>query len=478
MNSVCNELPVNIEKEVSSVEIQKHSKLERNIGIAEQIRLRKKDKKHICKFCDGEIDSKHFARHLKRNHFNECQVKEIFSTEVKSIDRRRLLSLLRNEGNLDYSIRGQVIPKRRDFTEITYVNNDGNYVICPHCKAYFKRLCLSRHVKKCFAKPETDADVRVSRPLNSSLIYTACQKKFGDILNKLAAKKEIFGNMQADTITSKAMEDPLILFFGEDLLKKVKGNRSTYHISNKIRECARFIIEMQKLGPYTDVLSTLKAESFDDAIEAIKNMSKFNSIEKSFGAPSLALHFGSTLKKLSDLAEKLILRKKIPLLVENKEETLSNLKRFYKVVDSQWSVEVGSLALKDLNEKVVSKPKLLPLTEDIMKLKNFVHNAAETSYKQLKTLKSMTDFKILVETTLVLTIIHNRKRVGDIQYLDLNSYNQQINSKDNSIPQTELANSLSDNEKILTHHYKRIVSIGKGSRPVAILIPKDLQLFF
>lgn len=42
----------------------------------------------------------------------------------------------------------------------------------------------------------------------------------------------------------------------------------------------------------------------------------------------------------------------------------------------------------------------------------------------------------------------------------------------------ELVNSLNENEKLLTRHYKKIVSIGKGIRAVAILIPKNLQKFF
>ncbi|KAI4463225.1 hypothetical protein MML48_4g00006583 [Holotrichia oblita] len=145
------------------------------------------------------------------------------------------------------------------------------------------------------------------------------------------------------------------------------------------------------------------------------------------------------------------------------------------VVESQWTTELGSLALKDLNEKAAVKPKLLPVTEDIVKLKNFAEQSAEESYELLKSTKSIPAYKTLAETTLVLTILHNRKRVGDIQYLELNCYSEQINNNTNGTVQTEMATSLTENEKILTQHYKRIVSIGKGSRAVTILIPKKMQ---
>lgn len=240
------------------------------------------------------------------------------------------------------------------------------------------------------------------------MVYSACQKKYGALLNKLTVKKEIFSRMQSDEITSTALQDPIILLFGEDLLKKTKNKRSMYHISNKLRECGKFLIEMKKLGPYNSILSTLKPQCFDDAIEATKQMSKFEAQLKSFGAASLALHFGTTLKKLADLSEKLILRKQVPVLVENIEKTLTHLKRFKKIVRTQWTTELGSLALKDLTEKSATKPKLLPVTEDIMKLKNFAENAAEEAYAKLKLSQSINAYKILVETTLVLTILHNR----------------------------------------------------------------------
>ncbi|KAJ8970651.1 hypothetical protein NQ314_001089 [Rhamnusium bicolor] len=140
----------------------------------------------MCKYCDGEIISKHFARHLQRNHADENEVKEVLSADAGGTEKRRLLSLIRNEGNLDCAIRGHIIPKRRMLSKD--IENKAEYAICVHCKAYYKRLCLSRHVKNCFAKTP-GADGRPSRPLSESLIYSACQKKFGDLLNKLSAKK-------------------------------------------------------------------------------------------------------------------------------------------------------------------------------------------------------------------------------------------------------------------------------------------------
>nr|CAI5858950.1 unnamed protein product [Callosobruchus analis] len=70
-----------------------------------------KYKKSICKFCEDKVVSKHFARHLERNHSNEREVREIFSCKSGSIERKRLLAILRNEGQLQSGVHGELSQK-------------------------------------------------------------------------------------------------------------------------------------------------------------------------------------------------------------------------------------------------------------------------------------------------------------------------------------------------------------------------------
>ena len=110
--------------------------------------MENKYKKTTCKFCDSEIVSKHFARHLERHHNSEKEVREILRLNKNSKARKNLIALIRNNGNLDPALQGQINPKRRKFG-VEIIEDD--YAICIYCNGYFKRLCLSRHVKTCFA---------------------------------------------------------------------------------------------------------------------------------------------------------------------------------------------------------------------------------------------------------------------------------------------------------------------------------------
>lgn len=53
------------------------------------------------------------------------------------------------------------------------------------------------------------------------------------------------------------------------------------------------------------------------------------------------------------------------------------------MVYTQYTTELGSLPLKDLNQKFSTRPKLLPITEDTMTLKSFVENTSQKAYDTL-----------------------------------------------------------------------------------------------
>ncbi|KAJ8930811.1 hypothetical protein NQ314_016343 [Rhamnusium bicolor] len=125
---------------------------------------------------------------------------------------------------------------------------------------------------------------------------------------------------------------------------------------------------------------------------------------------------------------------------------------------------MGSLALKDLTEKCTTKYKKISVTKDIILLKNYCHEIANKSLQILEVnLNNVESFKNISEATLALTILINRKRVGDVQYLKLNNY---------TLPQAvnEEHIILTESERALSKNFKRVVTIGKGSKAVPILI--------
>lgn len=430
-----------------------------------------KYKKTHCKFCLHEIVSQHFVRHLENKHRNEKEVIELSLYPKKDTRRKHLVTLLRNNGNLGAALQGAIIPKR-------LIKNDkisqNTHIICPTCKSYFKKGYLFRHTKTCFAKNKKQNISEKQSAVMNSYIYSACHKKYGDILNKMHVKSEVLSRMRPDNVAKEILNDILILSWGDDLLKKTPSHRSKYHITAKMRRCANFLIQMRLQNPrYTNMLSCLRPDAFDDAIAAIKVTSKYNEETRKFGSAATALQFGCYLKQISDMTIKIIFRKKIKLPVAEIEPCIKNLKRFKELIASQWTTELGSLAMKDLTVKAGKKILVLPLTEDVIKLKKYIDEKAEEAYKSLLENPTKKAYLTLAQTTLITSIIHNRKRQSDVQYLQLEFFEEQRKSRILKTGVVEFMASLSECERIMVNNYFKYTCDGKGSRNYPVLVPQD-----
>lgn len=140
---------------------------------------------------------------------------------------------------------------------------------------------------------------------------------------------------------------------------------------------------------------------------------------------------------------------------------------------SRWNTEISSIASKDLQEKKWNKPLLVPLVNDIKVFREETLKIASQCEQDFCNDKDTIEvYKLMVECTLALIILFNRRRIGDVQYLKIKNYETEMKSSF-----VDFQNALTETEKVLTSKYKRVVNCGKGSRQVVILIPPLLQKF-
>ncbi|KAB0804413.1 hypothetical protein PPYR_01383 [Photinus pyralis] len=426
--------------------------------------VRKTKKRTMCQYCKTDVTN--FERHLERNHRDEKEVLDFLSYPKKHQERKKILNVIRNSGHFLEYLRGNVKPK--------YNHNTKNkkYFPCSRCKALLTKEYLSRHKKRCVLKDAGGKQNQLSA--SQTLIATALDRN--NTLSKLRVKQEVFSHMKADLISLIVKTDPLIFSFGENYLKKHKREQLVSVCSNKMRELARFVIEFRKCtnNSRLNLQDTLKPQLFDVAIECAKNVGGYDCEKKTYRAPSLSAHIGTSLKQVCELYMRLLLKEDKSINCTNKEERLKDAKRFKDLIESQWTTEISSLAFKDLHEKQWQKPSILPLTKDILKFKEYVTDVANKSMAVLKTNpENKKELTNLIHASLVLTILFNRKRIGDVQYTYLKTYTDHRVG----LNQEECINALSESEKALTKYYKRIVTGGKGSRPIAVLFPLNLQTY-
>nr|CAI5840136.1 unnamed protein product [Callosobruchus analis] len=282
--------------------------------------------------------------------------------------------------------------------------------------------------------------------------------------------------MKGDEISFEAKKDILICHFGSSYLKKHRRERMAYACSTRMRELSRLLIDYRAaVGNRTITLTDIiHPQNFDMVVSAVRHVVGYDPFKKTFKTPSLAMHMGTSLKLVCDELTHLILKESDGFKCTTTDQQklwLQDVKNFKKLIESRWNIEIASLANKDLQEKKWSKPLLLPLISDIKRFRDETLKIANTCKKVFENKQDdHKTYRQLVECTLSLLIVFNRRRIGDVQFLKIHDY--EVDRKNESV---DFENLLTDTEKVLTKKYRRVVNSGKGSREVVILVPEVLQ---
>lgn len=103
---------------------------------------------------------------------------------------------------------------------------------------------------------------------------------------------------------------------------------------------------------------------------------------------------------------------------------LKNIKHLRALISAHWNSELSSLALKDHNEKQWEKPKMFPLTSELMQFQKYVVGEAAKACNNIKSGNKQphVHFRKLSECEMALTLLLDRKRIGETQFFKLDTY--------------------------------------------------------
>ncbi|XP_063907787.1 uncharacterized protein LOC135125929 [Zophobas morio] len=383
---------------------------------------------------------------------------EVFAT-CYSKRRKDLFTKLRNKGNFLKSAVGKnVVPVRKPTLDSLEQLSTTAYLPCKHCKGFYKKKFLYRHVKKC-PHNNDDKTIRTNAQSEGQSLFAAYREN--DIL-----RKEVFPTMRPDEISFTAKTDPLICAVARRYLKSHRDKQFRLVASRKMRQLASLLIEIKKKINVKSLFQALDPLNFDILVQCTKIISRYDAETDSYGAPSLASHMGTELKDCIDVAYNMSLKK-------YKAETndANNLKILKELIVNEWRFEVSTIANSDLQQKKWNKPSLIPLAEDLTLLKAYL--LAESG-KCRNTLAEYPEnekaFKTLTELTYVQLLLLNRRRVGELQRMTVTSYTANINNKSTN----EFDSCITESEKVLMKSFKRVVIRGKRGRGVPVLFTEDM----
>ncbi len=160
------------------------------------------------------------------------------------------------------------------------------------------------------------------------------------------------------------MRDPLIKMFGESLLDRF-GPETEQRVNDlgsirgKIRCVARLLKVLntnKDKNSQQDLEYYICGRRFREVCDAVKRLTEESN------SPGVALQLGHYLKRITLL--------KISHGIENDDQVTKNEgKEFKQLMETHWKNRISKAANRRKGLRQLNKPEVLPLTEDLLKLK-------------------------------------------------------------------------------------------------------------
>ena len=403
-----------------------------------------------CNFCEKRVLE--YARHLKQVHMGKAEVKEIFSLPPKQ--RRGPLSVLRGKAILIYNERvkrsgsGRVIVSRRT----SRARDVDEYLPCPDCNLYMVRKQLWRHNRRCPAKTRNVKQVppEVVRGRRSvvSVAKTLVEDEGcrGDNV-EFEFKSKVLSHMHIDKVSRTVKHDSLIRKYGVRLFRRFGAYRAA-EISQKMRKLGRLLLIVNKNSKaWMSLNKCLQGKHFDAVLSATEKLCQPSSHptgRSTFRRPTVGLRMGEALVTCAGLKKREGIKRGDEVM---KEEAAA----FLSLHDSDWKDMISCRAHISLKLGKFDKHVPLPVTSDLVKLKEYLDNQMTLLMSALSHKSDYGTWRTLLEITLAFIVTFNKRRGGEASKLLLRSYTDRPNWSDSA--NEEIVSGLSEVEKVLLKRY-------------------------
>ena len=169
---------------------------------------------------------------------------------------------------------------------------------------------------------------------------------------------------------------------------------------------------------YDKVNQCLSVSNFDNIIEATRSLCGVYDDPGGrplFRIPSLGLKLGHSLKSCAEAKRGIAVRAGDYVTVQEADDFLS-------LHSSEWTSRVSSASLASLKYRKYNNPELLPLTSDLVKLKEYQTTQIALLSVKLEQSPSCGTWRSLMEQVYTRLVIFNKRRCGETAKLLLNAF--------------------------------------------------------
>ena len=429
---------------------------------------RQYDKKLACYYC-GNIFKHRIHGHLDACHGDEADVAAALAKTGNQ--RKYAIEKIKNMGNYRHNIHvlssggGELIVARRSGSQKM---EPADYLPCIYCLAFCKSDELWRHCKTCHHRKQGSDDTGVL--CKARMLLEGGLQEEGNVGDKgmQDLQKHVLLTMRKDAAFKALKEDTLILQFGNVLLRKL-GPRRKNDVAQRMRQLSRLKLELADDGPSIQLTDYLSGSCFDEvvsAVEIVAGMQENTQGIRVFDTPSLALRLGHNLLKCAEMKRGLGIR-------QQNSTTKAEAETYIQLHSSEWTDKVSSIALATLKTNNFNKPEMLPITADLVLLKNFLMKTTDDLNNEICQSPTYECWRALAEATLSRVILFNKRRGSEASKLLLQTYVSRPNWAASA--NKEILASLQPMEAKLLDRLDMVQTQGKQNKRVPVLFTPDMK---
>ena len=332
--------------------------------------------------------------------------------------------------------------------------DEDNFVFCPNCNGLYKdgknyRLHVNTNCKLKTRDPEQDAINMKRQKLSRPAL------KFDR--DRTEEMNQVLSQMHIDDEYRIIKHDKLILYVGQLYLDRKARRDSSDHVRSRMRYLARAVSHSGE----SSLSKLLMPNEFRNLCRIVKEGFR----------PCAQLKMGIFLKKAAKCLQNIAILEAKPRLYK----AMTNTLHFF---ESEWCHRVGHQALLMKDQYSFNKVDILPLTRDVLKIRNHLDQLVSSLVKRYEKKENCaTEAKKALACK---GTVFNKRRGMEFVNVSREEVIAAMNQREENANLNEIAElqeSLSPIEKHLQSVMRLLRLKGKMGKPAAVLLePDDYKL--
>ncbi|VEN34414.1 unnamed protein product [Callosobruchus maculatus] len=415
-------------------------------------------KKNFCFYCH-KMQSK-ISRHLETVHSKENDVMKFSALPKNTLERKKIIDLIRKKGNFYFNTtngvnHGELLVSRRPSEQLKKTASD--YTTCYNCRGFFTKNSIRHHRAKCVEHKPNDRQIMVMGRKLIGRIHPSASS----ILRKM-----VFPVLREDEAVRVIRYDALLITFANKMCLKYRHQHQYDMIRSRLRLLGRFLIALKQVNKaVTDFASIYNPSVYDSCIQAVNTVAVLDEDTQMYKTPTVASTLGTLLKQVGTYFITCCIK-------TNEVEKQRNAENFLKLLVDDYTVSVNKAAVETLAQNKRQKKVILPSTDDIRKLNDYLKEKRRSAFVDLQKQFSLENWRILAETTLISLQLFNRRRPGETERVLIQDFQNFESVTDND---QDIFKSLSSDAQGAAKKYVRVTCRGKLMRTVPMLLHVEVK---